>query len=181
MIGEVVWIRRRRHHVSSSFVFMKWSGALVLSDDAVSSPSLPQKKEISLSADETGGTVNQGSNTVEFTTCSYDLELVVGVSRSSRLVGTYAFERAEAGSGPAFAYVELRDAADEQRTLLNRRFLRTVTRMQTLDLDLAPWTGEVVRLRVGVTGSGNGIVRWRDLRVSAVPREHLTSSEPDLP
>ena len=115
---------------------------------------------------------------IEMPVASY-IDLVLRVPQEGRIVGTYEVEILEPDSRPAWAYIQLLDETSSERTLLNKRFLKTVRRARDVDLDLSRWAGELVRLRIGTTGTGNGLVRWQDLRVTAGrPVDVLTSLPP---
>lgn len=108
----------------------------------------------------------QNDGGVEMPVASY-IDRLLRLPQEGRLKGGYEAEIVEPRSASVWAYIQLMDESGKEHTLLNRHLLKTVRRQRRVDLDLSPWAGELVRLRVGTTGPGNGVVRWRDLRVTA--------------
>lgn len=94
------------------------------------------------------------------------VDLVLAVPQGARIAGRYTFELASSENRPVWAYIQLLDEQGRQRTLLNKRFLKSARRAREVEVDLSGWAGNLVRLRVGTTGPGNGVVRWSDLRVT---------------
>ena len=108
---------------------------------------------------------------IQMPVASY-LDLVARVPERGRLEGSYDFDSADSDAGPAYTYIQLMDESQKEWTLLNKRLLRTLEEPQEVDLDLGDHAGELVRLRVGTTGSANGVVRWHDLKLTT-PMPHF--------
>ncbi len=117
---------------------------------------------------------------LEMPVASY-LDLVLEVPQDGRILGNYEVEIAEPDSGPAYAYLQLLDEAGKERTLLNKRLLKTVRRERQIDLDLSSWSGQIVRVRIGTTGPGNGVVHWQDLRVAGPQTVEPSIPLPPIP
>ena len=109
------------------------------------------------------------------------IDLVLRVPPDGRIVGSYEAEIAKPDSAPAWAFIQLLDEAGRERTLLNKHLRKTIRRTREVDLDLTAWSGEIVRLRVGTTGPGNGVVRWRDLRVAGAQKVGPSIPLPPIP
>lgn len=106
-------------------------------------------------------------------------EAVFPVPDAAHLRGTYRFDPdPKHGKEPVYLYVELLDSSNRERTLFHSRFYKRVRRPQDLSIDLSAWAGEKIRLRIGTTGTGNGVFRWSGLGISAADPVIL---EPQLP
>ena len=103
--------------------------------------------------------------TVEMPSASY-LDMVFRVAPAARLLGAFEFEPApDNGLHPVYIYAQLLDEKQTELSLFHRRVMRRRPRAQPIAVDLEAWTGQLVRLRVGITGPGNGLLRWRGLRI----------------
>ena len=108
---------------------------------------------------------------VEMPTASF-LDMVLRVPEGAYLTGGFSVEPAPGGDG-AFVDVSvgLLDESGEEQSLLQERVKGEVARPRKVGVDLARWSGELVRLRWGVTGPGNALVRWHGAGVlSTEPR-----------
>jgi arylsulfatase A-like enzyme len=101
---------------------------------------------------------------VEMPTAS-TLDMVLRVPAGGYLAGSFSVEPAP-GEAPGFveASIRLLDEAGEEHDLLRERVEGAVSRRE-VGVDLAGWSGELVRLRWGVTGPSNALVRWHGARV----------------
>jgi arylsulfatase A-like enzyme len=96
------------------------------------------------------------------------LDMVLAVPAGARLVGELAVDRPpSAGREPVDVSVLLRDEQIGEARLVEKRFEGASTAGETLAVDLSAWSGRLVRLRFGVTGPGNAVVRWRGARVES--------------
>jgi arylsulfatase A-like enzyme len=68
---------------------------------------------------------------------------------------------------PAEVYVRLLDEQLAERQLLHEHLQGTPGLRRHLAVDLTPWSGRLVRLRLGTTGSGNALLRWRGIGIKA--------------
>jgi len=107
-------------------------------------------------------------------------DLTFSAPESAHLQGTYVFDTPDKSQiDPVYLYVQALDESGAEHTLFHKRFLKSQPRRQAMDLDLSDWAGQLLRLRIGITGSGNGIVRWQDLSLAAdSPIEDLVSLPP---
>ena len=117
---------------------------------------------------------------IELPVASY-LDVVLRLPESARLEGRFDFEpQSRSARAPVFVYVELMDEPGTDQTLFHKRFFKKTRRPEIVNLDLAAWAGQKVRLRVGTTGAGNGVVRWSSLGVSAADPVNLSPSLPPI-
>jgi arylsulfatase A-like enzyme len=112
----------------------------------------------------TVGSEAEGGSVVEMPTAS-SLDVVLRVPEGAYLRGDWSLEPAP-GEDFAFASVSIRllDEDGEERELLRERVEGAVTG-RAVGVDLAGWSGEIVRLRWGVTGPGNALVRWHETQI----------------
>jgi arylsulfatase A-like enzyme len=61
-------------------------------------------------------------------------------------------------------YASLLDAADDEHRLWEGRYAEAAS--DAVEVELEDWTGELARLRLGVTGPGNAMVEWRAARIT---------------
>ena len=92
------------------------------------------------------------------------VDMVVNLPDRARLTGGVVCELAE--QSPMEAYVTLLDAQQESHPLFSTTCHRSSSRPVEIEAQLARWSGQTVRLRVGLTGRGNGIARWNDVMVA---------------
>lgn len=117
---------------------------------------------------------------VEMPSASF-LDMVLRLPAAARLVGSFEFAPAPGqDSRPAYAYVQLLDEEGSDRMLLHRRLMRAERQARPLMLDLDDWSGQAVRLRLGVTGPGNGVLRWQDVRILGADSESLKTPLPPI-
>ena len=108
---------------------------------------------------------------VEMPTASR-LDMVLQVPEGAYLTGGFSVEPAPGeDSAVVEVSVGLLDESGEEQSLLRERVEGGLARPRTLGVDLAERTGELVRLKWGVTGPGNALARWHGARVlSTEPR-----------
>jgi len=112
-----------------------------------------------------GSTRAPAKPVIQMPTDSY-LDLVTELPGKSRLVGHYAVETPVDGVGnPATLYVELMDAEEQIEELLVEKLSAPSDEPQRLVIDLDRWSGELVRLRLGVAGPGNALIQWHDPKI----------------
>jgi arylsulfatase A-like enzyme len=110
------------------------------------------------------------------------LEAVLALPAAARLQGRFTFEPADRSvREPVYVYVTLLDDSGSQQTLFHDRLYRRVARPQSLRLSLADWAGQQVRVRVGITGRGNGVLRWHGLGISGTESVTLAPPLPPIP
>jgi arylsulfatase A-like enzyme len=115
---------------------------------------------------------------VEMPTASF-LDMVLTVPAGARLAGRLVVDRPpSAGREPVEVSVLLRDEQVGERSLVEKRFEGASRAGEPMAVDLSPWSGQTVRLRFGVTGPGNAIVRWQGARVEST--EWKTEPAPPL-
>ncbi|MGB5814944.1 MAG: sulfatase [Thermoanaerobaculia bacterium] len=102
---------------------------------------------------------------IQMPTDSY-LDLVAELPAGSRLVGHYTVEFPVVGARDEVTlYVELLDGEGQTRELMVEKLGSSTDKPQRLVVDLARWSGELARLRLGVAGPGDALVQWHDPRV----------------
>ncbi len=122
-----------------------------------------------------------GSDTVSMPVAS-SLEAVLALPEAARLQGRFTFEPADRNvKEPVYVYVTLLDDSGTEQTLFHDRLYKRVGRPQSLGLDLADWANKQVRLRIGITGRGNGVLRWLDLGISGTGSVALAPPLPPIP
>lgn len=106
-----------------------------------------------------------GKPVIQMPTDSY-LDLVAELPENSRLVGHYTVEfPLEGAREAAILYVELLDGEGKTRELMVKKLRRPTEKPRRLGVDLDRWSGELVRLRLGVAGAGEALVQWHDPRI----------------
>jgi arylsulfatase A-like enzyme len=84
------------------------------------------------------------------------------------------------------AYVHLLDREQSEKRLAHMHFERKPARRRKLAVSLTPWSGQLVRLRFGITGSSNAVLRWHGVGVRgsgpvavAAPRPPIDCTLPE--
>jgi arylsulfatase A-like enzyme len=103
------------------------------------------------------------------------LDMVLQVPAGARLIGNVELAPADGKElEPVEVFVRLLDERLTERQLMRQHLQVTPTSRCPLAVDLAPWSGQLVRLRLGTTGSGNALVRWLGVGITA-PRAPVRS------
>ena len=106
-----------------------------------------------------------GRPVIQMPTDSY-LDLVAELPGRSRLIGHYTVEFPVDGAGERVTlYVELLDAKGRTRELMVEKLSGPTEKPQRLVANLDRWSGELVRLRLGIAGPGLALVQWHDPRI----------------
>jgi arylsulfatase A-like enzyme len=109
------------------------------------------------------------------------LDMVFRIPSAARLLGSFEFEPAPENDSQAVEiYAQLLDEQAAELTLFRERANRRLGRSRRISFDLETWAGQLARLRLGVTGPGNGLLRWRDLRIDGADRVDPISALPPI-
>jgi arylsulfatase A-like enzyme len=104
------------------------------------------------------------------------LDLVAELPERSRLVGHYEVESpSDTIPGDVVLSVELLDEQGQTHELMEEKVNGSTDRPQQLVVDLAPWSGALTRLRLGVAGPVDALVRWHDPRIQGRGRNDGTT------
>jgi arylsulfatase len=102
---------------------------------------------------------------IQMPTDSY-LDLVAELPEGSRLVGHYTVDFPVVGARDEVTlYVELLDGKGQARELMVEKVGAPTDKPERLVVDLARWSGELARLRLGVAGPGDALVMWHDPKI----------------
>jgi arylsulfatase A-like enzyme len=122
---------------------------------------------------------------VEMPTASH-LDMVLRVPEEGQLTGSFSLEPAPAETpAPVAVSVRLLDERGSEHSLVHERVEWDAVRPRRVAVDLDRWSGELVRLRWGVTGSSNALLQWRGAGVRSTepalepPRPSIRRVAPD--
>ncbi len=94
------------------------------------------------------------------------------VSEGARLVGAVDVDFSAGGKeGRIHAAIEILGAEAETMLVFERSLESEPRSPARIDVDLEPWAGELVKVRVRAWGERNGIVHWLDLGLTSSPGE----------
>ena len=101
------------------------------------------------------------------------LDLVFDVGSHARLLGQVSVvEQNDSADAPVEIYASILEENGDETTVLS---LQEAGQLQThppFEVPLERWSGQGVRLRLGVTGKSNGIARLSNVRIVQVRRSH---------
>ncbi len=122
-------------------------------------PNRPDRIRVETSQEPSGG------STVEMPTAGY-LDMVVEVPPEGLLVGsTDSVAAPNEDDNSIEIYIHVSDAQLTEQVLFSHEQRAGRSRPQSFRCDLKTWVGQTVRIRFGVTGPGNAVVSWRDVRI----------------
>ncbi len=117
-------------------------------------------------------------STIEMPTAAY-MDMVLEVPSEGRLVGSVSSRAApNEDQNTIEIYARLMDDDLTEQTLVSEQREAGEKRSRRFEFDLGSWAGKIVRLRFGVSGSGNAVVSWRNVRIVSSGSDRVLDLDP---